>query len=132
MCSDNIVGFVFGSIVGGCETYDMGYSSYTPASYTRTYTTKVISIPPGARIELDNDYIGDAPLEIQWEGWSINGLFHKDHTVKALPIYEGQYVQSKFFRGGLTFRGTRDPVPKTILFDMNLVKVPMRYEIDID
>lgn len=120
------------SIFGGCETYDTSYDSYTPESYTRTYTTKVISDPPGARIELDGDYIGDAPLEIQWEGWSLNGLFYRDHTVKALPIYEGQYVQSKFFRGGLMFRGPRDPVPKTILFVMSLATVPRRYEIDID
>ena len=118
------------SIVGGCETYDISYDSYTPESYTRTYTTKVISDPPGARIELDVDYIGDAPLEIQWEGWSVNGLFHRDHTVKALPIYEGQYVQSKFFRGGLF--EPRNPVPKTILFVMNLAQVPKRYEIDVE
>lgn len=91
----------------------------------------MISEPPGARIEIDGDYVGDAPLEIQWDGWSINGLFTTDHEVKALPIYEGQYVQRKFFRGGLVFRGSRDPVPKTILFDMNLVPVPRRYEIDI-
>lgn len=120
------------SIVGGCETYDTSYHSYTPESYTRTYTTKVISDPPGARIELDGDYIGDAPLEIQWEGWSSNGLFHSSHTVTALPIYEGQYVQSKYFRGGLMFNDPRHPVPKTILFVMTLAPVPTHYEIDIE
>lgn len=119
-------------IVEGCETYDTGYRSYTPANYKRTYTTKVISKPPGARIELDNDYIGDAPLEIQWEGWLSNGLFTKDHVINALPIYEGQYTQRKFFRGNAWTWGSRDPVPKTILFDMNLVRVPSQYEINID
>ena len=112
-----------------CGGYNQLYDKRTPS--TITYTTKVISEPHGARIELDGDYIGDTPLEIQWDGWSMNGLFTRDHEVKALPIYEGQYVQRKFFRGGLLFRGSRDPVPKTIFFDMNLAPVPRRYELDI-
>ncbi|MHC4458064.1 MAG: hypothetical protein ACYS0I_13455 [Planctomycetota bacterium] len=90
-----------------------------------TATTKVISDPPGARIELDDDYIGDAPLEIIWdERLMMERTFERKHTITALPIYGGQQVQLKFFWPG-------DSIPKTILFDMSLVPVPQRYELDI-
>lgn len=92
---------------------------------TKTYTTKVISIPPGARIELDNDYLGDAPLEIQWKGWPLARVFKGDHKVNALPIYPGQQTQSKIFY-------SNKRIPETILFQMNLESVPRRYEIDIE
>jgi hypothetical protein len=118
------------TIVGGCEANNTNHGRYTPENYRRIYTTKVISDPPGARIELDGDYIGDAPLEIRWEGWSANRVFYKDHTLRALPIHEGQYVQSKFFRNGVF--EPRDQIPKTILFVMNLSEAPKRYEIDIE
>lgn len=74
--------------LGGCECtsnhYNLAgynecgeYNSFYDIGRTETYVTKVISEPPGARIELDNDYIGDAPLEIQWEGYPASGcLFH--------------------------------------------------------
>lgn len=117
--------------VAGCyDSYD--YSTPRTNIYyeTSTRTTKVISIPPGARIELDGDYLGDAPLEIQWEVYSLRGLFTRNHTVKALPIHVGQYVQSKFFQGGYQY-GSPDKVPKTILFDMNLGPIPKQYELDI-
>lgn len=98
------------------------------------FVTKVISIPSGARIELDGDYLGDTPLEINWEVgevYSSRGLFRRNHIIKALPLYEGQYVQIKVFRGGFQHYQS-DKVPKRIFFDMNLVRVPTRYEIDID
>jgi len=85
----------------------------------------VISDPPGARIELDDGYIGDALLEIQWDMSSTSELFIKSYEVKALPIYEGQYVQQKFF-------WRNDRIPKTILFDMYLAPAPQRYELEID
>lgn len=107
-----------------CGQYNSFYDQYNPI----TYTTKVISDPPGARIELDNDYIGDAPLEIQWEGYPATGCFTRNHELRALPIYEGQYTQYKFFDG--TSLG-RPKIPKTIFFDMKLVSVPTRHEIDI-
>ena len=96
------------------------------------YTTKVISDPPGARIELDGDYIGEAPLEIEWEGWSNTRLFVRNHDLSALPIYQGQYIQRKSFRDTGISERYADTIPKTILFDMSLVPMPRQYEIDID
>jgi len=88
---------------------------------TYTYITKVISEPPGARIEVDNDYIGDAPLEIKWDELSSK---EEIHTVKAFPIYENNLVQFKVF--------FHRSIPKTIFFDMRLGPIPKQYEIDID
>jgi len=102
-----------------------------------TFTTKVISDPPGARIELDENYVGDAPLEIQWRGRAKGRVFTEKHTVRALPIYPGQYTQTKFFSeapGGLfdPYRPYSYHIPEVIFFDMNLAPVPTRYEFDID
>jgi hypothetical protein len=102
--------------------YNSLYDQYKPT----TYTTKVVSDPPGARIELDNNYIGNAPLEIQWVGWPKDRHLRDNHTVKALPIHEGQYVQVKSFRGtaGTVRNSESSLVPDTILFDMNLAPAP--------
>jgi len=81
------------------------------------YTTKVISIPPGARIEVDQDYIGEAPLDVQWEGWGERGFFSRNHTVTATST--GRRSQTKWFRGedNPHLQDWADPIPKTILFD---------------
>ena len=116
-----------------CDGYYEPYNyTYQPDIYHRkVFTTNVVSEPPGARIELDGDYIGDAPLEIQWEGLSYNKVFTRDHIIKALPIHAGQYVQSKSFYGRSWVQTERSPIPKTIFFDMNLAFVPTRFEVDI-
>jgi len=98
-------------------------------------TTKIISDPPGARIEIDNDFKGDAPLEIQWYGARYqsepNGriFFTEEHEVKALPIYGGHFVQGKFFWS--RHAGRPDEIPKTIFFDMRLGPSPKQYDVDI-
>jgi hypothetical protein len=81
------------------------------------YTTKVMSIPPGARIEVDQDYIGEAPLDVQWEGWGEKGFFSRNHTVTATST--GRRSQTKWFRGedNPHLQDWADPIPKTILFD---------------
>jgi hypothetical protein len=97
-----------------------------PSTYT--YTTKVISDPPGARIEVDGDYIGDAPCEIKWNEWnesSADRVFTEGHIVRALPIYESHCVQVKIM-------WFDNKIPKTILFDMRLGPIPKQYKIDID
>ena len=89
--------------------------------------TKVTSDPSGARIEVNEDYLGVTPLEIQWNKLSdtrvITGSYTQ-HKVVALPIYQGQYVQTKWIYG--------DRIPKTIFFDMSLHPMTRRYKIDLD
>ena len=83
------------------------------------YNTRVTSDPPGARIELNNDYMGTTPLTLDWLGYT-NNRFVNSYVVKAFPTHPGDYVQEK------TFKGTRpgvywgDEIPKHIFFDMNI------------
>ncbi len=72
-----------------------------------SYAVQIISDPPGARIEWDNNYIGTTPLTYIVNG--APGLV----VVKAYPMYPGQYMQTKFLHG-------IDPLPRRIYFQMNL------------
>ena len=78
---------------------------------------QIISDPPGARIEVNDDYVGDTPLEIKVA--QHNGNFVNDTTIRAIPIQQGEYVQSKYFSG--TFLPAA--IPSRILFDMGLQPV---------
>ena len=82
----------------------------------------VLSEPVGARIEVNGDYVGDAPLTVTIP-CSLNGRFTETTKIRALPIKSGQYTQSKLFFGGfLTLRN--DLVPSRLFFDMRLAPVP--------
>ncbi|KKK92718.1 hypothetical protein LCGC14_2700150, partial [marine sediment metagenome] len=68
------------------------------------------------------DYIGNTPIDIQWEGWNER-TFNNDHKVRALPIHPGQQIQSKLFWGRSSWlRKYAKPIPETIFFDMNLIR----------
>lgn len=96
-----------------------------------TFTTEVNSYPPGARIEVDDNYLGEAPLQIIWEGYSHNRSFVDPHIVHALPIVPGQTTQTKLFYGAE--RGVRygDRVPENIFFDMTLEPASKKYEFEL-
>ncbi len=98
-----------GAIASGCAERQM-------------YSTSVISIPPGARIEVDSDYVGDAPLQIEWEGWAPERFFTRNHTITATG--NNRQLQTKWFRGEDSphVRNWADPMPKTILFDFGSSK----------
>src|SRR5947207_636718 len=64
-------------------------------------TTQFISNPPGARIEVNGDYIGDAPLTYTWPWKYRDGSDFSDKvTIRALPSGTGQFPQRKFFDSG--------------------------------
>ena len=72
------------------------------------------SDPPGARIEINNQYVGTTPLRVdiprrdaQWDPISV--------TIIANPIVPGQQVQTKYI-------GPNEPTPTHVFFDMNLVR----------
>jgi hypothetical protein len=103
------LGFV---LLAGCAAEEPG-TAPLEASHTMTFTTRVTSEPPGARIELDDEIIGETPLEIEWEVYSAdqNLLFKEDHVVRALPTGLGRYTKKRTFSKGTA-------APKTIFFDM--------------
>jgi PEGA domain len=77
----------------------------------------IISDPPGARIEVNQDYLGDAPITIKVP--QINGRFANSTTIRALPGQAGGYVQTKVFFAQMGPVGA-DEIPSRILFVMSL------------
>jgi hypothetical protein len=92
---------------------------------TEAVQVEVISEPSGARIEVNNDYVGDAPLTIALAG-NKRGVV-RDYRIVATPTISGQYVQNKL----LLHRsdGPSDPVPRKLFFDMRLVP---KKDVEVD
>ncbi len=82
-----------------------------------TKQVQILSEPPGARIEINGDYVGDAPLTVTIP--TFRGRFTETTKIRALPTKPGQYTQLKFFNGGYTMI-PNDAVPSRIFFDMRL------------
>ncbi|MDC0977647.1 PEGA domain-containing protein [bacterium] len=104
--------------------YNKNGTEYVPKGITQ-----IISEPSGAKIEIDGEYIGSTPLKINLLKYakkynSLSG--YQMLIIKALPIYGGQQVQSKFI-DDLDKR-----IPQRIYFDMSLVTTPKKYEIDVN
>ncbi len=83
-------------------------------------TIQIISEPPGARIEVNDDYIGDAPRSIEFP-CDPEGRFVEPTLIVALPVGSG-YTQSKLFMGHkYTISSPRgEKIPSRIFFDMRL------------
>ncbi len=57
-----------------------------------------ISNPPGARIEIDGEYIGKTPITIEWpRSYQDGSRFNDEITIKAFPSGPRQFQQKKFF-----------------------------------
>ena len=99
--------FAFGLVA--CE-------SSTPIASTQpqppaTKTIQIISDSPGVRIEVNDDYVGDAPISITVP--TDRAKFTKVTIIRATPTLEGEYMQSKYF-------DATSEVPSRILFRMGL------------
>jgi hypothetical protein len=75
---------------------------------------------PDVRIEVNEDYIGKAPLTLKVWG-DDDGTFHNfgssDYVIKAIPANTNLFVQTKVFRTGGWF-SQEDRIPKALYFDM--------------
>jgi hypothetical protein len=91
----------------GCTT-PSSTTQYTPA----THQVEILSEPAGARIEVNDNYVGDTPLTI-----TVATNLYLPTVIRALPIYAGQWTQTKVFGYGLF---TPSEVPSRIFFDMRL------------
>lgn len=81
---------------------------------------QVVSEPAGARIEIDGDYKGVAPLTVK-----ISRKRHSTLSIKAYPITgSGNYVQTKFI-------DEYTDTPKNVFFDMTIEPAPQKQEIKI-
>lgn len=79
-------------------------------------TTRFISSPTGARIEVNGSYIGNAPMSYTWPAQYQDGARFRDElTVRAYPSGAGQFAQRKFFE---SHGGNLPLIPARIYFDM--------------
>jgi hypothetical protein len=106
-------------LVGGCATGSSRKAERGPDG-TIAYKVQVESSTPGARVEVNEDYIGRTPLTLTIFG-DKDGTFHnfgsKDYIIRAFPVATNQFLQTKVFRTGGWF-SEEDRVPSRIYFDM--------------
>jgi len=108
-------------------------SCATDRPHARTaQSVQIISSPPGARIEVNGNYVGDAPCTLQIPSFA-EGRFREHTTIRAIPIRGGDYTQSKIFFGYAAFDNPyliSYRIPERIFFDMRLG--PANPEIDVN
>lgn len=115
------LGIVLTAALSGCSA-DSGLPQKA-----RAHEVPVVSEPPGARIEMNGEYIGDTPLTIRMLG--INGRVAEDYILRALPVESGSWTQAAAYVHSKT--GESSPVPSRIAFDMRL-KTRGDNEADLD
>jgi hypothetical protein len=113
------VGFAAALVLAGCQSLPPGAE---PGPHgTMAYDVSVEASPPGARIEVNGQDVGDAPVHIKIFG-DPDGTFHDFgsfyYVVKALPLTTNQFVQTRLFRTGHMLT-PEDHIPAKIYFDMN-------------
>jgi hypothetical protein len=97
--------FAFGLVA--CESSTPIASTQPPPTATKTIQINCDS--PGVRIEVNGDYVGDAPVSITVP--TDRAKFRKVTNIRATPTLPGEYVQSKHF-------DATSEVPSQILFSM--------------
>jgi PEGA domain len=93
-----------------------GCASHTQVVRQRL-NLQIASQPVGAKIEVNGQYVGDAPLTVQIEA-SNDGRFWKDTIIKAYPADKG-YTQIRAFNGKSRWT-ISDMVPSKLFFDTRI------------
>lgn len=103
----------------GCETIPPG-AERGPHG-TMAYDVLVDASPPGARIQVNGQEIGNTPVHLKIFG-DPDGTFHDFgspwYAIRALPLATNQFEQVRFFGTGRDF-GPEDHIPPQVSFDMN-------------
>ena len=115
-------------LLSGCETMDIGGSPKI-----KSFPVKIISEPTGAKIEINDNYVGKTPMTVQLEGWETTRTFSRSHIIVAHPVKAGGQTQVKSFTGwsspDLTYG---DKIPEKIYFNMNLIRIPQKLDLKIN
>ena len=90
-----------------------GCASHPQAARPRQ-SVQIVSQPPGAQIEVNGQYVGDAPTTVEIET-STDGRFWRDTVIKAYPKETG-YTQVRVFNGKSRW-AISDVVPSQLSFD---------------
>jgi len=93
-----------------------GCASHTQVVRQRI-NLEIASQPAGAKIEVNGQYVGDAPLTVQIEA-SNDGRVWKDTIIKAYPADKG-YTQIRAFNGKSRWT-ISDMVPPKLVFDTRI------------
>ena len=120
-------GLAVGTItLSGCTSYGV----MEPA--TAQFPVEIISDPPGALIEINDNLVGKTPLTVNIEGWEATRTAVRSHIILAYPIRNGQQTQVKSLSGWYDPDNRYgDVIPTTMYFDMSLVRVP-KYQNNIN
>ena len=109
-----------------CTTFIVGCASGPPGAEhgsqgTVAYMVQVESSEPGARIEVNNDFVGKTPMTLKIWG-DKDGTFHnfgsQEYIIRVFPVSTNQFVQTKAFRTGGWF-SQEDRIPSRLYFDLN-------------
>src|SRR3954470_10065826 len=115
-----LIGLTAAIFLTGCETVSPPGADRGPHG-TVPYNVLVEASLPGARIEVNGDYVGNTPLNLKVYGDS-DGTFHDFGSyyfiVKALPLSTNQFSQVRAFQTGHMMT-PEDRIPEHIFFDMN-------------
>jgi hypothetical protein len=107
------------AVLVGCQSIPPG--AEPGPHHTMAYEVLVEASPPGARIEVNGQDVGEAPVKIKIFG-DPDGTFHDFgsyyYVVKAAPLSTNQFAQTRLFRTGHLMT-PEDHIPTKIYFDMN-------------
>lgn len=92
------------------------------AQTPKTKSIVILSDPSGARIEVNNEYVGDTPVTVT-AYLDDEGEGDSDILIRAIPNQAGEYLQTKLIPGKfawLTGSGVYAGTPSRIFFNMYL------------
>jgi hypothetical protein len=109
-----------GVLLVGCETTTPPGVERGPDG-TVAYNVLIEASEPGARIEVNREFMGNTPLNVKVYG-DKDGTFHNfgsyEFIFQAFPLVTNQFVQTRVYRtGGILM--PEDHIPQRIYFDMN-------------
>jgi len=93
--------------------------------HSKDIMTEIISDPPGVKIEINNQYVGETPLTLNINRTYDWFYFWWDRIyINAIPTRPGQYVQTKYV-------SSKEPTPTKVYFNMYLTRPTPEYDINI-
>jgi hypothetical protein len=107
-------------VVAGCSTPLPPGAEPGPHN-TMAYIIQINATPPGARIEVNGESIGNTPIQLKMFG-DPDGTFHDFgspyYVIRAMPLATNQFPQERVFMTGHML-SREDRIPSRIDFDMN-------------
>jgi hypothetical protein len=100
-------------MIAAASLIGSGCASHTHAARPRQKLL-IVSEPAGAQIEINGQYVGNAPTTVEIEA-SNDGRFWRDTIIRAYPKDTG-YTQIRAFNGKSSW-AISDVIPPRIFFD---------------